>query len=574
MTNEINQESKEMKRLLLTLTALFAMSLSMFANETVEDTPETVQLLGGDDYFWLNWRNEETVYTLYDDGVIEGGVFKPNEEVRDSKNNVYSDYVGGIRVSATGIYNAITFHNADGITGLKLYVSNYSVMNLQCSVSNDGETFTNLGEPATSTNNIIEFVVPLTEPYKYIRLTSSTTSYVQGVKMTVVKSEDTPEYPGNNGDDEEDDDEIPEPESCCFEVYGPTSDMVTTKGCTFSRNYSVTYDRITYRECVQFTSSSSEVRITPAFDCTMTLVFDNAIKNFYIDGVLCKTDANGIYSFDAISRETSYLVKRNSSGALNLFLVILTPKSYKVDDDVRYLKGNSRKGYYTDWDVDICDKEPFTSEVDFTAPSVTYYRELGTSTYGTIIMPFELKSDDNVQYYTVADVEFNGEEGRMHLTPLETVAACQPAIFKNLDGDTSLDIYDENVLIHVADNHAQSLDCSSGNWSFDGNINQQQYPILSSPEDGKYVYYIAQDKFWNANEEVNLPMQRACIFAEVEANSAKTLLRIDDQDTPTEINAVEREDGSVDIYLDLSGRRAPANAKGIMIQGGKKVIVK
>jgi len=47
---------------------------------------------------------------------------------------------------------------------------------------------------------------------------------------------------------------------------------------------------------------------------------------------------------------------------------------------------------------------------------------------------------------------------------------------------------------------------------------------------------------------------------------------ISDPDTPTAINALERQQDS--IFYDLSGRRTNGNARGVKISNGKKILVK
>lgn len=95
----------------------------------------------------------------------------------------------------------------------------------------------------------------------------------------------------------------------------------------------------------------------------------------------------------------------------------------------------------------IYDGHPFfvPSHSNIRATKVTYSRDIAAATnFGTICLPYAVKSNDNIQYYTTSVIEGNV----LKLTEVDNVAAGTPAIFKKKDGGaTEITVAANNVSI-------------------------------------------------------------------------------------------------------------------------------
>lgn len=109
---------------------------------------------------------------------------------------------------------------------------------------------------------------------------------------------------------------------CNFLEKKPSSTMVTVSGNYSNSKGETSYNGTSYGMCVKMESATT-ITIKPAFDCTVTLVFDAASKKIKIDGNTLTTDANSHYTFEGKANTTYTLTKGDT---MNLFLVIFTPK--------------------------------------------------------------------------------------------------------------------------------------------------------------------------------------------------------------------------------------------------------
>lgn len=91
---------------------------------------------------------------------------------------------------------------------------------------------------------------------------------------------------------------------------------------------SLTYNGTEYKDCVKM-ESKTEITITPTIDCTITLYFDQASKNLYLDGTKYQTNASKQYSFTATAGKT-YTLKKGDS--MNLFLITFAGKATGISN--------------------------------------------------------------------------------------------------------------------------------------------------------------------------------------------------------------------------------------------------
>lgn len=141
----------------------------------------------------------------------------------------------------------------------------------------------------------------------------------------------------------------------------------------------------------------------------------------------------------------------------------------------------------------LTDKAPIQVPVDFTAKNASYKRT-GSSTWGTICMPFALDSDEDVQYYQFKSLDM--EAGCMEFEEVDHVDANTPAIYSIAEGASELLLEGENLAViqskqnpneYVAPNNAKEL-------TLYGVLSQKSETLPVS--DNSPYYYIAKDKFW------------------------------------------------------------------------------
>ena len=152
------------------------------------------QVIGEEgNYFFFNAENKAQVNTYLTDGGENGvstitttGEFKPTREITNSKVGACSDYIGSFLIPSKG---HLTLYNANGIASAAFYVSSGGEQTWQLSVSNDGNSFTNVGG-AISGKTGEHPTAAYTDAegtYKYVRITNTNKSArdVQGIKLYV-----------------------------------------------------------------------------------------------------------------------------------------------------------------------------------------------------------------------------------------------------------------------------------------------------------------------------------------------------------------------------------------------------
>lgn len=211
----------------------------------------------------------------------------------------------------------------------------------------------------------------------------------------------------------------------------------------------------------------------------------------------------------------------------------------------------------------LSDNEPFFNGKTFTASSVTYTREMSYS-WGTILMPFELTSDDEVQYYELTAV---GEDV-MTLEKVESVPAGEPAVFKLVNGPGTYTINATNVVVvPTADENKYGTDVAS--WYMNGTY-QGKSGLVSNAS--KNIYFVAQDKFWLAEAAITVKPFRAWFETTSSLSAAK--MRIEVEGETEGIRTIEEERNATEFVYDLMGRQSDSSCKGIVIKNGTIIFVK
>lgn len=197
--------------------------------------------------------------------------------------------------------------------------------------------------------------------------------------------------------------------------------------------------------------------------------------------------------------------------------------------------------------------------------SATYTRSIAASSnWGTLVLPFGIASDENVQLYELSDVSSEA----MTFSQVDQVAANTPCVFKKKNAAaTSLTLAAADV--NVTATAAPSVN-SIGDWTVKGT-----YERLT---DQTGMFYIAQDGFWYAENPISIKPFRAWFENSVSQAKAFSIFE-QENDTEDAIQALEEMTNNTAEYYDLNGRRMDGLQKGInIIKYGqdktKKVIIK
>ena len=204
----------------------------------------------------------------------------------------------------------------------------------------------------------------------------------------------------------------------------------------------------------------------------------------------------------------------------------------------------------------LTEGNPLDIRESFTATSASYSRSM-VNVWGTLILPYALTSDENVQFYALK----SANEERMTFEKVAAVAANTPVAFKKLQGD-GITLSGNNVNV-VATSSSQEDNTTATGWSAEGSYNVQTLTNYSG------IYYIASNKFWAADGTITLNPFRA-IYRNVQAGVKSFVIF---EDMPTGIDGLQGME--TDMIYDISGRRVTnIQKKGLYIRDGKKLIVK
>lgn len=199
-----------------------------------------------------------------------------------------------------------------------------------------------------------------------------------------------------------------------------------------------------------------------------------------------------------------------------------------------------------------------------------YTRQMSNQ-WGTVVLPFSVKSDSKVQYYALDAVTDDGQV--LNLVPLNEVPANTPCFFRRLSSEAQV-VMESNAPSQISSFQAvQATDTKVDDISLLGFYETQVIDPTTSYTD-KDLYYIASNKFWYAEKEFTVPAFRAVISRDKSTSPASSLsIRVQgDADGIATVNMDElMRDETV---YDLQGRRVLNPEPGIYVVGGRKVMIK
>ncbi len=178
--------------------------------------------------------------------------------------------------------------------------------------------------------------------------------------------------------------------------------------------------------------------------------------------------------------------------------------------------------------------------------SVCYIRNMSAdSQWGSLVLPFNTVSNDDVQLYMLKDVR----NQQMILTPVESVERSTPCIFKKKNESATSITFTGDGFDNTFNSRVDVSDPNS-RWSFEG-----FYEDITR----RNCYFIAQNKFWYADDPVTIKRFRVAYYInDIDTAAAKSLGIVVDDDAT----------GVKDINA------AKGMQSGKFLEGGQIVIVK
>ncbi len=193
------------------------------------------------------------------------------------------------------------------------------------------------------------------------------------------------------------------------------------------------------------------------------------------------------------------------------------------------------------------------------------------SRYGTIVLPFNVKSDDYIRYYKLTGANTDGTQ--LNFSAVDVLEAGTPAIFSVTRTDT---VYSFVSMDYVFDYTPNPV--VTDGWEMDGNLSIGNM-VYDDPDELKSLYYISNGEIKSASNKLTIAPFRA--YLTTLDNPGLSPLRavaisFDDGNGTTGLQLIPawtHDDGSVELGIyNLAGQRLDAPGQGIAIINGRKVL--
>lgn len=203
-------------------------------------------------------------------------------------------------------------------------------------------------------------------------------------------------------------------------------------------------------------------------------------------------------------------------------------------------------------------------EPTYSIKSANYMRNMPTYQWGTVILPFKMASNKDIQFYDLRSISADN----MYFREVDEAPANTPVTFKKLQTSSTSATFSTQRASCTGTNEEQGQSLTNA----DGWIAIGNYGSTIHTDAGEKSYYIAEDQFWLS--EGGLEIQPFRVYYSVDGTDAPTKMNIVDSE-PTGINTVGNKELKQDgIYYNLAGQRVSKPTHGIYITNGKKILVK
>ena len=223
------------------------------------------------------------------------------------------------------------------------------------------------------------------------------------------------------------------------------------------------------------------------------------------------------------------------------------------------------------WEQDITSTDPYPHYIGYTKGYGVYTSRAITATYGTVVLPYTVASNNNIKYYTISDNQPVAESS-LHFQAVQTLPAGTPALFRVVKEGTYKFISTDYLF-------TQKLNpVQSGAWTMTGNlyINQNNI-VFTDPNQLATLYYVSGDQIKSATNKLTVTPFRAYLIGPSRTSSAAPAIDVvfDDDPVPTgiQLNQPIADCLNEGIYT-LSGQRIAHPQRGVNIIKGRKIIIR
>lgn len=226
------------------------------------------------------------------------------------------------------------------------------------------------------------------------------------------------------------------------------------------------------------------------------------------------------------------------------------------------------------WEQDITSGAAYPSYMGYREETRAIYtsREI-TGTYGTVVLPYAVQSNDSIRFYTLSGVTENGGT-ELNFSAVNVLPAGTPAVFRVTKPGTY-------TFISANETFAYTLNSiQTDGWTMTGNLDTDgSNEVFTDSQQLKDLYYISGDQIKNATGKLTISPLRAYIMAPSGSNAPTRSLSVsfDDDGFTTDIRFVRMEvpeSGAGNAVYNLAGQRIGSPETGISITGGKKYLNK
>ncbi len=212
-----------------------------------------------------------------------------------------------------------------------------------------------------------------------------------------------------------------------------------------------------------------------------------------------------------------------------------------------------------------------TDEAPVPGNKGVYHTRNVSNQYGTVCLPYALKSDDAIRYYTFDASSVANSETKLNFNYAETVAPGTPVLFKVADtGDIAMcDAYDGWAASPVAP-------ASAADWNFTGTFEQCNF----TDDETENIYFVSGGAIKHSSTKVDIKPYRAYFegpsINELTSNGstpARVSIVVDDEEAATlQLITEDLVSGQNAKTYTLFGTEAGEGYRGIVIRDGKKVV--
>ncbi len=213
---------------------------------------------------------------------------------------------------------------------------------------------------------------------------------------------------------------------------------------------------------------------------------------------------------------------------------------------------------------------------------VYHFRSLIKNKYGTICLPYEVKSDQSVSYYTFVGDELRDGTLMLKFRTAATVPAGTPALFLPLEYEYYYFTYSGST---IEASKTTVSETPGSSWTF---VGQFEGTVIDDADETRYVYYLSDNTIRNAKRVSIAPYRAFFRGPDVEElrqtlsgqNLARVCIVTDDNlDETTALQLILPDDNAPlhsahDKVYTLQGTEVPKGYRGIVITNGKKIVVK